>query len=314
MGGWHEFGPKDGQRRRHPKKSGGRSPGGLSTVYGIVKQSGGDLESARARRPPGSTESSFSTVPQVRYGRSMQRFTWYELKTTDREGAADFYSALLGWRCDRTSEPRTFRVEDQAVGALTVLPPSAQQAGVPCHWLGHIRVEDLDQVKSRMEARGSSVLVAEPADPPEDTVVMKDAYGAVFAITTIDREPSDAVVWHELHTKDSVMAWVAYGVELGWKTTDSPLVNQDIGRYAMFAWGREGALPSAGALIETARLPGVHAHWAYHFACRDIDVAAERVTALGGNVVQGPLTLPTQVRAVYCEDPQGAVFVLQAMP
>ena len=51
--------------------------------------------------------------------------------------------------------------------------------------------------------------------------------------------------------------------------------------------------------------------WLYYFNVDDIDAAAERVKAGGGQIFEGPLELPDGSWIARCTDPQGAVFALQ---
>jgi predicted enzyme related to lactoylglutathione lyase len=49
--------------------------------------------------------------------------------------------------------------------------------------------------------------------------------------------------------------------------------------------------------------------WLYYFDVPDIDVAAERVKAGGGEIIEGPGQVPGGWIA-RCTDPQGAMFAL----
>jgi uncharacterized protein len=52
--------------------------------------------------------------------------------------------------------------------------------------------------------------------------------------------------------------------------------------------------------------------WLYYFDVPDIDVAAERVKAHGGRIIEGPGEVPGGW-IVRCTDPQGAMFALMGM-
>ena len=51
------------------------------------------------------------------------------------------------------------------------------------------------------------------------------------------------------------------------------------------------------------------AFWLYYFNVGDIDAAAERVKAAGGQILEGPIEVPGG-RVARCTDPQGAMFAL----
>ena len=50
--------------------------------------------------------------------------------------------------------------------------------------------------------------------------------------------------------------------------------------------------------------------WLYYFNVDDIQAAAKRVEAGGGQIVYGPTEVPGGAWIVHCTDPQGAIFAL----
>jgi hypothetical protein len=50
--------------------------------------------------------------------------------------------------------------------------------------------------------------------------------------------------------------------------------------------------------------------WLYYFNIDDIQAAAKRVEAGGGQIVYGPTEVPGGAWIVHCTDPQGAIFAL----
>jgi predicted enzyme related to lactoylglutathione lyase len=75
----------------------------------------------------------------------------------------------------------------------------------------------------------------------------------------------------------------------------------------MFAWNDSGA--SVGGMANTARAPGVHAHWLYCFRVADLERSVAEVRAKRGTVGVVAV-LPNGDRIAPCEDPQGAAFGL----
>jgi uncharacterized protein len=51
--------------------------------------------------------------------------------------------------------------------------------------------------------------------------------------------------------------------------------------------------------------------WLYYFNVGDVDAAARRVKAAGGQIFNGPVQLPGGNRIVQCSDPQGVIFALR---
>ena len=50
--------------------------------------------------------------------------------------------------------------------------------------------------------------------------------------------------------------------------------------------------------------------WLYYFNIDDIQAAAKRVEAGGGQILYGPTEVPGGAWIVHCTDPQGAIFAL----
>lgn len=248
------------------------------------------------------------------------RFTWYELRTLDLDAAAAFYGDVLGWRLRPAAAGGLFCAGDVPVASLCALPERARAAGAPAHWLAEIGVPDVDAYRERLLAQG-----AEPRGPVRrdgDGAVcsLRDPQGAGVGLCDRPGSPSPAVAWHELHVPDPARALAVYGELFGWRQTGALELPEPLGTYRTFGWagdapddtGASAALaPSVGGALSNARRPEVHAQWLLCFATTDLDRAAQRVQALGGLVVQGPVTFPGGPRLVVCDDPQGAAFALR---
>jgi predicted enzyme related to lactoylglutathione lyase len=50
--------------------------------------------------------------------------------------------------------------------------------------------------------------------------------------------------------------------------------------------------------------------WSYYFMVADIDAAASRITAGGGQILHGPSEVPGNLYMVIGTDPQGAQFAI----
>src|SRR5437588_10804727 len=81
------------------------------------------------------------------------RFLWYELVTTDMEGARAFYTDVVGWGAQDAATPdmaySLFTAAGSAVAGLMRLPADATQAGFRPGWLGYIGVDDVDRAAAR---------------------------------------------------------------------------------------------------------------------------------------------------------------------
>src|SRR5688500_10463602 len=89
-----------------------------------------------------------------RRGRTQRRGTmpnpdgdhiWYELLTTDPDAAADFYTAIVGWKVRSSGQPgmdyRLWSAPDADVGGLMKVPDGSP---MPPIWLGYVGVADVD--------------------------------------------------------------------------------------------------------------------------------------------------------------------------
>ena len=80
-----------------------------------------------------------------------------------------------------------------------------------------------------------------------------------------------------------------------------------MGLYQLFCTGGEAV---GGMMTKVPEMPV--AAWLYYFNVDAIDAAAQRVTAAGGKVVNGPMEVPGGSWIINAADPQGALFALVA--
>jgi uncharacterized protein len=248
---------------------------------------------------------------------SRGRFVWYELMTTDIAAAKAFYSKVMGWGTEEVSTPGMpyvlFITGKTSIGGLMKLPVDAGRVGASPSWIGYVAVDDVDGGAARVKQLGGAVYV-EPTDIPGISrfAVVADPQMAAFVLVKWLRpradQPADLhtigrVGWHELLTVECDKAMAFYGELFGWQkvgidaTTPNP--------YQLFS--AEGQ--TIGAIVaKPATMPVPF--WLYYFNVDDIDAAAKRVTAGGGDILNGPLQAPDGSWFVGCTDPQGAMFAL----
>jgi predicted enzyme related to lactoylglutathione lyase len=254
---------------------------------------------------------------------SQGRFVWYELMTTNIDAAKVFYANVLGWGTRDASMPglaySQFTVGDVPVAGMLQLPDEARRMGIPPHWLGYVGVDDVDAAAVRVSELGGAVHV-----PPTDisTIsrfsVVADPQMAIFALITgreseKAREPEKAkpvdlttlghVGWHELLATDWEKAFAFYSVLLGWQKADAQ--EGAMGIYQQVSAAGE---PFGGLFTKPLTLP--FPFWLYYFNVSNLEAAAKRVLAGGGQILYGPMAVPGGASIVHCMDPQGAVFAL----
>lgn len=227
-------------------------------------------------------------------------FCRYALRTLDVEAARRFYAETLGLDLpDGASDGSALEVRP--------LPDRARDKGAPPHWLGHIGVRDLGRTEARLIELGAEKLGRRvETEDGAALAALRDPWGAVLAIRAPGEAPSDPpIAWHQLHTRDLEAAWSTYSELFGWAQAGTIDVADPEGGHLLFAW-TEGSEP-IGSMANTARWPGVHAHWLFHFPVADVDATLARVRALGGQAFD-PVELPDGSRLGACDDPQGAAF------
>lgn len=242
---------------------------------------------------------------------------WYELGTTDMDGATAFYSAALGWQVASAGMPDfDYRLASDAEG-FSVAGLMAADEGMPSAWYFYLEVADSDAFVAQVSAAGGAVLMP-PADIPGTGryAICADPQGAVFgvlqprpmdgdapAVGAFDQERHGHGAWHELMTTDPEAAWDFYAPLLGWtKGEVYPMGNAGV--YQLFA--AQGTDLGAVQPLGDAPVPS----WLVYFTVAGVQDAASRITAAGGTVVHGPSEVPGGASILLATDPQGAVFAV----
>ncbi|MFC3227503.1 VOC family protein [Marinibaculum pumilum] len=251
------------------------------------------------------------------------RFVWYELMTTDTAAAERFYREVVGWSAADAGMPdmayTILSAGEAPVGGLMALPAEVAAAGGQPGWIGYIAVDDAEAMAERAKAAGGAVHRA-----PEDTpgigrfAVIGDPHGAVFALfqaTDGGEGPPAApmgtpghVGWRELMAGDLDSAFTFYAGLFGWTKAEAHDMGP-MGVYQLFATGGETA---GGMMTKPAEVPAPY--WGYYFNVPEIEAAAARVKAAGGQLINGPMEVPGGSWVMQGLDPQGALFALVAPP
>jgi hypothetical protein len=199
------------------------------------------------------------------------------------------------------------------VAGLVTLPEDARRTGATPHWIGYVGVDDVDTAVGRIKQLGGAVYVP-PTDVPNISrfSVVADPQMATLALVKglkSSRAHSAApaapgrVGWHELLAADWEKAFAFYGELFGWQKAESHL--DAMGTYQAFS---AGGMTIGGMFTKPATLP--LPFWLYYFNIDDIQAAAKRVEAGGGQILYGPTAVPGGARIAHCADPQGAIFAL----
>jgi predicted enzyme related to lactoylglutathione lyase len=243
-------------------------------------------------------------------------FCWFDLATTDAEGAKKFYGELFGW--ELTDEPigpemvyTRISQGGKPVAALYAMSNEMRAMNISPMWMSYISVANADETAARAKELGGTMHSA-----PFDVMdvgrmgVVQDPTGAHFSIwqpkkhygSHIANEPV-SLCWNELVTDDVDRAQAFYTRLFGYKADTQNMGDVD---YTMLSIGDR---PAAGMMAITPQMgEGVPPHWAVYLAVDDCDATAKKAESLGGKVVSPPTDLPEIGKMAVIADPQGAVF------
>jgi len=239
---------------------------------------------------------------------------WYELTTTNLDGAQAFYSAVFGWAIADAGMPgmdyRLATAGSDMVAGMWV----PDMPGMPTFWMLYFTVSNCDAAAEAIAKAGGAVH-KEPADIPGTGrfAVVADPQGASFGIlqpldgngNAFDQKQNGHGNWHELMTADPKAAMAFYGAQFGWKASTSMDMGE-MGSYDLF--NHQGA-DIGGMMRLSPNMPGPGTpFWLPYFGTDGIDAAATRVKGAGGQVVNGPMEVPGGAFIIVCTDPQGAMF------
>lgn len=244
------------------------------------------------------------------------RFVWYELITTDIAAAKAFYTKVVGWGTHDASTPglayTLFTSGSASVSGLMDLPEEARKMGATPRWVGYVAVDEVDVTANRIRQLGGAVYVPPTnsnigrisivADPQTATLALVEGLKPRQQLTELG-EPR-CVGWHELFATDCKKAFAFYRELFGWQEAEAEMSPMEA--YQLFA---AGGMTIGGMFTKRPNVP--FPFWLYYFNVGDIDVAAERVKAGGGEVSQGPTAMPGGSWIARCIDPQGAMFAMQ---
>lgn len=249
------------------------------------------------------------------------RFVWYDLMTTDPAASQEFYPALLGWGTQPWEGPMAYTmwtVGGVPMGGTAQLPDEAIAQGAPPHWLPYIGTNDVDATTARAVELGAKVLVPGTDIPDVGRFsVLADPQGAVFAAYTpaIPLAPEQPPApghfsWHELMANDYEAAFAFYSELFGWQVTEAMDMGPEAGIYQMY--GRTADVHMGGMMNIPEGMPAPP-HWMLYIVVEGLDAATEKVTAMGGQLLRGPMDVPGGDRVAHFIDGQGAAFALHEL-
>ena len=244
---------------------------------------------------------------------------WADVMVDDLDRARDFYGALFGWTFEElVPEVGGYvmvRKDGHVVaGAMAKNPDDPGQVNA---WTVYLATDDVDETAARATAAGG-VFFLEPMDVLEvgRIAVGADPAGAAYGLwqskehtgTDLVDEPG-ALCWAESMSRDYEVSTRFYADVFGYRLEE---IGEGGVQYSLARL--EGEEPVAGIGAIPAQAPAdVRSHWMVYFAVADCDAAADRVTSLGGSVVQPPFDTP-HGRLSVVTGAQGETFSVMQLP
>lgn len=250
---------------------------------------------------------------------------WVDTLQEDPRAAQSFYGALLGWTFEgsgsATQEYFVARLRGRDVAGVGTAPSA--RGTIP--WTTYVAVEDVEEAVARATSAGGSVLDGPiDASPAGRLAVLADPAGAAFGVwhaetrqgAQIVNEPS-AWSLSLLHSTDVPAATEFYETLFGWEIEPFKMGSAEL--TICRAPGYFGGEPSQPVPRDTVAviLPldgedGRGSFWSVDFWIDDVDIAAGRMSELGGSIVEPPSDVPA-FRTAVLADPGGASFSVSAL-
>jgi predicted enzyme related to lactoylglutathione lyase len=241
-------------------------------------------------------------------------FSWVDLSTTDPVAAVAFYGNLFGWEADDMDAGggatyTTCRIDGDAVCGLFEMSADMRAAGAAPCWMSYVTVEDADATAARaLDLGGITISDAFDVLDAGRMAVLADPPGAVFAVwqarARIGAERVNDVgclTMNELTTPDIDAARSFYERLFGWTTEPIDTGPDGPTMRSVFNRGSLNGTLTAGNFGPP--------HWRPYFTVESTESALERLGALGGTTLVGPIPVPSGSFAIVA-DPQGAEFAL----
>ncbi|MEU0599032.1 VOC family protein [Streptomyces sp. NPDC006393] len=266
-------------------------------------ESAGDSRRAHARYAPGTP-------------------CWVSLMVHGMAATQTFYGELFGWEFrpgpHQLGPYVRALLDGREVAGIGQLPPDRY---LPIVWTPYLASEDVDLTAETVRLCGGTIGVG-PLDAGDAgrLAIGSDPSGAVFGVwqaaahlgTDLGGVPGTPV-WNELRTFETATVAKFYETVFGHEVRrPATAAGADSGSGSGFDHvtlcvdGRAVAgIQGVGHALPRDRGP----HWVTYFEVADADDAAERLTALGGQVLT-PARDTAHGRVAMVADPEGARFAL----
>jgi predicted enzyme related to lactoylglutathione lyase len=248
-------------------------------------------------------------------------FCWFELGTTDQNGAKAFYGALFDWTADDTPMDEgtvytIFKLAGEDVGAAFTLPEVVLGGGARPHWLPYVAVDNVDASLEQAASLGATVLQAGLDVGDFGRMgTLQDPTGAVLAVWEARSHAGVGAAtgpgtagWVELSSPDQAAAGAFYSALFGWEmTTGKDHKPAAAGDY--FHILHNGKL-IGGVVPSEHRDPTSPARWVVYFSAASCEKATAQAVSLGARPLVDTISIGADGVISVIADPQDAVFAI----
>ena len=249
-------------------------------------------------------------------------FIWYELMTTDADGASAFYHAVIGWTVSPrdAAAPLDYRFIGRSDGgmngAVLQLSDEMREQGARPAWVPYLFVPDVDRAVAAILEDGGHLLMPKHIIPQGSFALASDPQGTPFYVMAPVPPPgkpeakSDVfsvsepqhVRWNELASPDLEGAKAFYAMHFGFEFNRSMPMGP-MGDYCFI----EHHGQTLGAIMQQQQA-GQPPLWLPYIGVPSALAAKAAIAANGGRVLNGPMEVPGGEWIVVASDPAGALF------
>lgn len=251
---------------------------------------------------------------------------WLDLTTHDIEGAKAFYGELFDWDFhDTGAEYGHYHLVTRGAATVAGLMAAMNPDGtvpdlseMPTAWSVYLATKNAAATAEAVVAAGGTVLF-DPMEVPSLGTISVAIDPAGSAVGFWEAGPfvgfdlpleAGTPVWFEDMSIGYAAAQGFYRDVFGWDITPMPGSDEDGSTGSGFRYATNGGEDeaTAGLCDASGMLPeGTPGFWRAYIRVLDCDVAATRVTELGGTVLDGPADSPFG-RVATIADPAGGTL------
>lgn len=229
-------------------------------------------------------------------------FIWADLSTFRQSQTEAFYSTVMGW----SFSDGLASLRGKAVAQLYTMPEKFQKIGMPSFWMSYLVVGDIAQTIELAKSLGGKVELGPEPFEQGQIALIRDPLGAGFTVYAgpelgeVATGPGSRV-GHGLFVSDATQIAPFYEALFGWTfgdANDSSIQSVTKDSTHLFYCHT----------VPDPNVRGKEEYWAVFFQSEDLASSAEKVQAVGGQVV-AKTALP-EGDAIVMSDPDGGTFFL----